>query len=318
MPLGSRGAVAGNDRNPAGLDNESLRPHIGPGSHRHIASSARHRSRVRDRWIVRADHVTRRVNCFDFQLFLKQGDCHDHETWVEATWARSRRKQGKRGYLPERSPLSGLAFRPVFRRRDRKGGPTFRTPRWRSSRKPWWRNSTSRRTGRTRGERHSGALHLFRPVHRSRSDLRSRAKFKKIKDREGGDRFPHRRLRSRQRLWARPATTSLICTTATSSCSARRIFGGSPHGAGAHDLPRNSAGRALIGDPRNDENSIVSQIQGVFLRLHNRADRGVTRRRTNTKSTLQRHSANGARPLSVRGHERLPAEDRVWRACWHR
>jgi len=41
---------------------------------------------------------------------------------------------------------------------------------------------------------------------------------------------------------------------------------------GAHDLPRNGAdpARALIGDPRNDENSIVSQLQGLFLRFHNR------------------------------------------------
>src|ERR1017187_2959244 len=33
----------------------------------------------------------------------------------------------------------------------------------------------------------------------------------------------------------------------------------------AHDLPRNNAGtpRALIGDPRNDENSIISQLQGL-------------------------------------------------------
>ena len=40
----------------------------------------------------------------------------------------------------------------------------------------------------------------------------------------------------------------------------------------ATDLPRNNAtpGRALIGDPRNDENSIVSQLQGLFLRFHNR------------------------------------------------
>ena len=37
----------------------------------------------------------------------------------------------------------------------------------------------------------------------------------------------------------------------------------------AHDLPR-YAGRALIGDPRNDENSIVSQLQGLFHRFHNR------------------------------------------------
>lgn len=39
------------------------------------------------------------------------------------------------------------------------------------------------------------------------------------------------------------------------------------------DLPRTSAaGRrfALIGDKRNDENVIVSQLQGIFLRFHNR------------------------------------------------
>jgi hypothetical protein len=41
---------------------------------------------------------------------------------------------------------------------------------------------------------------------------------------------------------------------------------------GANDLPRNTAKprRALIGDPRNDENSIVSQLQGLMLRFHNR------------------------------------------------
>ena len=45
--------------------------------------------------------------------------------------------------------------------------------------------------------------------------------------------------------------------------------GGDPN---AKDLPRNGANpkRALIGDPRNDENTIVSQLQGLFLRFHNR------------------------------------------------
>jgi hypothetical protein len=45
--------------------------------------------------------------------------------------------------------------------------------------------------------------------------------------------------------------------------------GGDPN---AQDLARNNAKRrrALIGDPRNDENSIVSQLQGLFLRFHNR------------------------------------------------
>jgi len=39
--------------------------------------------------------------------------------------------------------------------------------------------------------------------------------------------------------------------------------------ADTSDLPR-FKGRALIGDPRNDENSIVSQFQALILRFHNR------------------------------------------------
>ncbi|MCR8546974.1 heme peroxidase family protein [Salipiger sp. P9] len=35
------------------------------------------------------------------------------------------------------------------------------------------------------------------------------------------------------------------------------------------DLARNGKGTALIGDPRNDENILVSQIQGAFICLHN-------------------------------------------------
>lgn len=35
------------------------------------------------------------------------------------------------------------------------------------------------------------------------------------------------------------------------------------------DLPRNSQGRALIGDPRNDENVIVAQLQLAYLLFHN-------------------------------------------------
>jgi hypothetical protein len=36
------------------------------------------------------------------------------------------------------------------------------------------------------------------------------------------------------------------------------------------DLPRNSQGLALIGDPRNDENLIISQLHLLFLKFHNR------------------------------------------------
>ncbi|HWI06269.1 MAG TPA: heme peroxidase family protein [Solirubrobacteraceae bacterium] len=40
-------------------------------------------------------------------------------------------------------------------------------------------------------------------------------------------------------------------------------------GRAAADLPRNEQGVALIGDPRNDENAIVSQLHLLFVRFHN-------------------------------------------------
>jgi hypothetical protein len=36
------------------------------------------------------------------------------------------------------------------------------------------------------------------------------------------------------------------------------------------ELPRNAEGRSLTGDPRNDENGIICQLQAVFLNFHNR------------------------------------------------
>jgi len=39
---------------------------------------------------------------------------------------------------------------------------------------------------------------------------------------------------------------------------------------GEDDLPRNASGIAIIGDPRNEENLIVAQIQLAFLKFHNK------------------------------------------------
>lgn len=52
----------------------------------------------------------------------------------------------------------------------------------------------------------------------------------------------------------------------------------------ARDLaraPNDPVPRAIIGDPRNDENAIVSQLQGLFLRFHNRF------RRDNSELTFE-------------------------------
>jgi len=45
---------------------------------------------------------------------------------------------------------------------------------------------------------------------------------------------------------------------------------GNPFDRDARQIPRGPNDRALIGDPRNDENRIVAQLHAIFLRFHNR------------------------------------------------
>jgi hypothetical protein len=45
---------------------------------------------------------------------------------------------------------------------------------------------------------------------------------------------------------------------------------GEPKPPTSDDLPRAENGRAIIGDKRNDENVIVSQLHGLFMRFHNK------------------------------------------------
>src|SRR4029079_223485 len=41
-------------------------------------------------------------------------------------------------------------------------------------------------------------------------------------------------------------------------------------GDGGHDVPRNSEGTAIIGDPRNDSHTLMAQMHLAMLRAHNR------------------------------------------------
>ena len=50
----------------------------------------------------------------------------------------------------------------------------------------------------------------------------------------------------------------------------RLLTGCNPPGFEPHDLPRNEQGRALIGDARNDENLVVSQLHLLFIDFHNK------------------------------------------------
>jgi Animal haem peroxidase len=66
------------------------------------------------------------------------------------------------------------------------------------------------------------------------------------------------------------------------------------HHDDADDLPRNTQDTALIGDPRNDENTFVSQLQLTMLKFHNKvidlvvADPGLLRGSETTFEAAQR------------------------------
>ncbi|MEM7479842.1 MAG: heme peroxidase family protein [Acidobacteriota bacterium] len=49
-----------------------------------------------------------------------------------------------------------------------------------------------------------------------------------------------------------------------------------PNDLARQDLPRTPTGTAIIGDPRNDENRVVSQLQLGFLRLHNKVVEAIS------------------------------------------
>jgi hypothetical protein len=54
-----------------------------------------------------------------------------------------------------------------------------------------------------------------------------------------------------------------------------KLLIGTDSNGGPNDLPRNRGGVALTGDPRNDENLIVSQLHLAFLKLHNKVVAGI-------------------------------------------
>jgi hypothetical protein len=65
-----------------------------------------------------------------------------------------------------------------------------------------------------------------------------------------------------------------------------RRLSGDPFDPSAVDLPRapRPSSRALIGDPRNDENRIVAQLHAIFLRFHNAvADRMAQKKNVSFK-----------------------------------
>jgi hypothetical protein len=92
---------------------------------------------------------------------------------------------------------------------------------------------------------------------------------------------------------------------------------GDPNAKGERDLPRNTDGRALIGDPRNDENVIVSQLHLAFIDAHNKL---VAELRGGAYPDQRRFTGEDAdfrdAQLILRWHyQYVVATDFLWRTC---
>lgn len=89
--------------------------------------------------------------------------------------------------------------------------------------------------------------------------------------------------------------------TGADSTAAQVDGGPQPHDLAASDLSRTAHGTALIGDPRNDENRIISQMHLAMLRFHN-----------HVVDTLHGGAQNGE---AVTGHELYESARRL--TTWH-
>lgn len=87
-----------------------------------------------------------------------------------------------------------------------------------------------------------------------------------------------------------------------------RLAQGTDLGGGRFDLPRAPAsGRAIIGDPRNDENSIVNQIQAGFIEFHNEVGATGPHHAVERQGAVRAGTARGALDVSARAGRRPSA-----------
>lgn len=128
----------------------------------------------------------------------------------------------------------------------------------------------------------------------------------------------------------RPAIASDVENNRTSNLDLDCVYGSGPEGSPfLYDLPKlvvgNDLGQpnrydlarfngvALIGDARNDENAIVSQIQAAFIAFHNAVADALVERSGSTidnlSSTQKREIFEMARDHVIHYYHRLLAED---------
>ncbi len=91
-------------------------------------------------------------------------------------------------------------------------------------------------------------------------------------------------------------------------------FTGAGTGTGRHDLQRNGADRAIIGDPRNDENIFVAQVQCAFIRFHNKCVDWLHAKAVKEKKGLDDEELfEKARDTTTHYYHRIILEDFLYR-----
>ena len=75
------------------------------------------------------------------------------------------------------------------------------------------------------------------------------------------------------------------------------------------DVPRNANGTAIIGDPRNDENVIISGLQAAFILAHNRVVDLAQQPGRSRPASSSRRPGGSHLALPVDHRARVPAAD---------
>ena len=124
---------------------------------------------------------------------------------------------------------------------------------------------------------------------------------------ERPDQLPHASLRSRLALRsrARQSAVSLRGGEQRRQRRDRLLLGTTSEDADEHRPAAQREGRALIGDPRNDENVIISQLQVAFIKIPQRGRRQLARRRAQRSQPFQASPADRALALPVGRDPRL-------------
>ena len=133
-------------------------------------------------------------------------------------------------------------------------------------------------------------------------------------DPDAPDRLPHAALRPRLALRRRPAIsrTSTNGAARSATATAIRLLLEPQRRRDPTCASRNARrARALIGDPRNDENLIVSQLQVAFIKFHNAVvDHVAAGKGAQARRPLQAGPADRALALPVDRRPRLPSAPR--------